>query len=168
MSDEQIRKNNEPKDQVDDIVELRVAEALQKDVGRGIARIDPGDMAKMGVKPGDIVGITGKKESVTKVMPSFPKDRGKNNVQIDGLVRDNVDANLGEKLHLKRIKWKLAVKLELLPIGAQRVVASGLHNRHVGRLLEGWLLLKGIASARHQSVRAVGISLFRGWFQKEP
>jgi transitional endoplasmic reticulum ATPase len=143
MSNEQIRKKNEPKVQVDGIVELRVAEALQKDVGRGIARIDPGDMAKMGVKPGDIIGITGKKESVAKVMPSFPEDRGKNNVQIDGLVRDNVDANLGEKLHLQRIKWKLAIKLELLPIGSPRAVASGLHNRHVGRLLEGLALVEG-------------------------
>jgi len=143
MSGEQIRDKNEPKVQADGSVELRVAEALQKDVGRGIARIDPDDMAKMGMKPGDVIRITGKKESVAKVLPSFPEDRGKNNVQIDGLVRDNVGTALGEKLHLQRTNWKLAVKLELLPIGTPRAGASGLHNRHVGRLLEGLALVEG-------------------------
>jgi len=39
---------------------LRVAEALAKDVGRAVARLDPQDMAKIGVGVGDIVQIKGK------------------------------------------------------------------------------------------------------------
>jgi len=143
MSDEQVRDEREPKAKADGSIELRVAEALQKDVGRGIARIDPDDMTKMGVKPGDVIRITGKRESVAKVMPSFPDDRGKNNVQIDGLVRNNAGTALGEKLHLQRTDWKLATKLELLPIGTLRAGASGLHSRHVGRVLEGLALVEG-------------------------
>jgi len=143
MSDEQNRNEKEPKVKVGGTVELRVAEALQKDVGRGIARIDPDDMAKMGIKSGDIIRIMGKKESVAKVMPTFPEDRGKSSVQIDGLVRDNVGTGLGEKLRLHQTGWKHATKLELLPVGMPQAGIRELQNHRVGRVLEGLALVEG-------------------------
>ena len=42
-------------------LELKVDEALQNDVGRGIVRIDEHSMKKMSITSGDIVEITGKK-----------------------------------------------------------------------------------------------------------
>ena len=36
----------------------RVAEALPKDVGRGLARLDPKDMAELGVEIGDVIEVT--------------------------------------------------------------------------------------------------------------
>ena len=68
---------------------LKVSEALAKDVGRGIARIDPKDMAEMDAEVGDIVQITGKRPAAAKVMPAYMDDRGKNVIQIDGIIRDN-------------------------------------------------------------------------------
>ena len=50
---------------------LRVSEALAKDVGRGIARIDPKDMAEMDAEVGDIIQILGKRPAVAKVMPAY-------------------------------------------------------------------------------------------------
>ncbi|MBI3077056.1 MAG: hypothetical protein HYY85_08755, partial [Deltaproteobacteria bacterium] len=52
-------------------VSLRVAEALPKDVGRGIARIDPEDLRTLGAEVGDIVEIQGKRRTVAKVMPAY-------------------------------------------------------------------------------------------------
>ncbi len=34
---------------------LKVAEALPKDLGRGLARLDPADMSRLGVSVGDVV-----------------------------------------------------------------------------------------------------------------
>lgn len=120
---------------------LRVAEALQKDVGRGLARIDPSEMKRIGVKPGDVLRIFGKKESVAKVMPMFPDDRGKGIVQIDGLTRGNAGVALGEKVQLQRTKWRPAKKIYLAPLGSMG--PGGRQGRFVGRLLEGLALGEG-------------------------
>jgi transitional endoplasmic reticulum ATPase len=64
---------------------LRVAEALPKDVGRGIARLDPADMERLGAGIGDVVAITGKRRTVARVMPAYADERGKSLAQIDGM-----------------------------------------------------------------------------------
>ena len=54
---------------------LKVKEAIVKDVGRAIARIDPHDMARTGLDSGDIVMIGGKRSTPVKILPSYPDDR---------------------------------------------------------------------------------------------
>ena len=54
----------------------RVAEALPKDVGRGLARLDPKDMAELGVAIGDVVEIVAKQTTVARVMPAHIELRG--------------------------------------------------------------------------------------------
>src|SRR6266700_3953671 len=51
-----------------DSMQLVVLEGFQ--VGRGVARIDPSDMAQMGCQPGDIVMITVGRTRAAKVMQS--------------------------------------------------------------------------------------------------
>ena len=48
----------------------RIAEALPKDVGRGLARLDPKDMSELGVQVGDIIEVTSKQTTVVRVMPA--------------------------------------------------------------------------------------------------
>jgi len=49
---------------------LRVADALQRDVGRGIARIDPKVVQDLGLTSGDVVQITGKRKTNALCWPS--------------------------------------------------------------------------------------------------
>ena len=70
------------------ILTLRVAEASQRDFGRGIARIDPEDMEKIEAQTGDIVLILGRRRTAAKVMPAYPENRGKGLIQIDGIIRN--------------------------------------------------------------------------------
>ena len=79
-------------------VTLRAAEALPKDVGRGLARLDPEDLQRLGVEVGDIVRIEGKRATVAKAMPAYAEARGKGIVQIDGLIRANAQVGLDEKV----------------------------------------------------------------------
>ena len=67
------------------VLTLRVAEAKPRDVGRGIARLDPQDLEKIGAEVGDIIQIEGKRKTAAKVMPAYPEDRGKSLIQMDGL-----------------------------------------------------------------------------------
>src|SRR5215831_5186089 len=75
----------------------KATEALAKDVGRGLARLDPADMSLTGIAPGDVIRLTGKRATVAKAMPAFPKDRGNGIVQIDGVTRHNAGTSLGER-----------------------------------------------------------------------
>lgn len=97
-------------------VELRVAEALPRDVGRGIARIDPADISRLGCEIGDVVEIRGKRSTPARVMPAFPEHRGRRAVQIDGIVRKNAQVALDDRVTLVKAHWKNAEKLTLVPV----------------------------------------------------
>ncbi len=64
---------------------LKVKEALAKDAGRAIVRIDPQDMKTLGVGVGDILEIEGKRKTPAKVMPCYAEERGKDIIQMDGV-----------------------------------------------------------------------------------
>ncbi|MDI6637751.1 MAG: CDC48 family AAA ATPase [Bacillota bacterium] len=97
-------------------VELRVAEALPRDVGRGIARIDPADISRLGCEIGDVVEIRGKRSTPARVMPAFPEHRGRRAVQIDGIVRKNAQVALDDRVTLVKAHWRNAEKLTLVPV----------------------------------------------------
>ncbi len=78
-------------------ISLRVAEARPRDVGRGIARLDPKDMERLQTSVGDVIELEGKKKTVAKVMPAYTEDRGKKIIQIDGIIRENGQIGLDEK-----------------------------------------------------------------------
>ena len=45
-------------------ITLKVAEAFQNDIGRGIARIDSKAKSQLGVSTGDIIKLVGKKSAL--------------------------------------------------------------------------------------------------------
>ena len=69
----------------DNSLTLKVKEALPKDVGRVIARIDPEDLKALGLEVGEIVEIEGKRKTAAKLMPCYADERGKKIIQIDGI-----------------------------------------------------------------------------------
>jgi len=120
---------------------LRVSESLPKDVGRGVARIDPADMQAIGVSVGDIIEVIGKKNTVAKLMPIYSDYRGKQLIQIDGLVRENAKVGIDERVKVRKITSRPAEKIILDPM---TLIADGpRENRYIGRLIEGLPLIKG-------------------------
>lgn len=121
---------------------LKVAEARSRDVGRGIARIDPKDFEKLGCEIGDVVQIKGKHQTVAKVMPAYMEDRGKATIQADGIIRENAQIGLDEKATVEKASYKPAERITLSPI-----TISGLRDerdtQYIGRLLEGLPLVAG-------------------------
>ena len=95
---------------------LKVQEALSKDVGRAIARIDPEDMKELGLAVGDIVEINGKRKTPAKIMPCYAEERGKKIIQIDGLLRENAQIGLDEKVRIHGIPSRAAGKITLSPL----------------------------------------------------
>jgi transitional endoplasmic reticulum ATPase len=115
-------------------IQLVVIEGFQ--VGRGVARIDPSDMARLGCQPGDIVLITGSRTTAAKVVPSAIVDRGQQTIQMDSQVRQNSASGLGERITIRKAKVRTAEKITLLPLsGGAPIQESDL--QYIARYLVG-------------------------------
>jgi transitional endoplasmic reticulum ATPase len=95
-------------------LQLAVVEGLQ--IGRGVARIDPSDIKRLGCQPGDIVLITGGRTTAAKVVPSALNDRGQQSIQMDSQVRQNSASGLGERVVVRKANVRTAEKISLLPL----------------------------------------------------
>ena len=120
---------------------LKVAEAQSRDVGRAIARLDPKDMERIKAEVGDIIEIKGKRRAVAKAMPAYLEDRGKGIIQMDGIIRENAQIGLGEKVSIGKISHKPAERVILSPLTLMRAVRGDM--RYIGSLLEGLPLREG-------------------------
>ncbi len=117
-----------------DSLQLTVIEGFQ--VGRGVARIDPSDMARLGCQPGDIILVTGSRTSAAKVVPSAMVDRGQQIIQMDSQVRQNSSSGLGERVTVRKAKVSNAEKVTLLPLsGGAPIQESDL--QYIARYLVG-------------------------------
>jgi transitional endoplasmic reticulum ATPase len=118
-------------------MKVKVSAARNKDIGRGIGRIDPKIMEELGTGVGDIIEIAGKRTTCVKVMPSFPEDRGKGTIQIDGIVRKNATVSINETVEIKAITIPPVSHVVLQPLDRflQKEVDS--------RLFEGIPVTKG-------------------------
>jgi transitional endoplasmic reticulum ATPase len=124
-------------------ISLRVAEALSKDVGRGIARVDPADMEKLGAQVGDVILVGGKRKTAARVMPAYPEQRGKGMLQIDGITRENAQAGLDEKAIVEKAEGRPAQVIVLSPIGSVSALRGEKDTGYLGRLLEGLAVTAG-------------------------
>ncbi len=96
-------------------ITLRVAEAKQRDVGRGKVRLDSMAMSKIEVSTGDIVEIIGKRSTTAVAWPSYPEDLKKEIIRCDGVIRRNASVSLGDKVVVKKAKVSVARQVTLAP-----------------------------------------------------
>ena len=127
----------------DKILTLKVKEALSKDVGRAIARIDPEDMKELGLEVGDIIEINGKRKTPAKIMPCYAEDRGKKIIQIDGILRENASIGLDEKVKINRIDSRPANKITLAPLTTSSPLKGEGDAKYLGSLIEGLPVIAG-------------------------
>jgi len=121
-------------------LKLKVTEALSKDAGRALARIDPDALAKLGVSLGDIVETVGKRRTVCKAMPTHRELRGQSRIQLDGLSRENAGAGLDEFVHVRKTTWQPAQRIVLSPAN---ITPSARDLDYIGTLLDGLPVIAG-------------------------
>jgi len=121
-------------------ITLRVAEARQRDVGRGIARIDTTVMEKLGLVSGDVVEICGKESVPAIVWPSYPEDTGSGVIRIDGNIRGNLRVGIDDKVKIKKVEAKKASKITVAPTHPVRIVGG---EQYLSTMLEGHPVIKG-------------------------
>jgi len=122
---------------------LKVKEALAKDVGRAIARIDPEDMKALGLEVGEIIEIEGKRKTPAKVMPCYAEDRGRKIIQIDGISRENSQIGLDEKVKIQKASPNPATKITLASLTISSLLQRDKDTRYIGSLIEGLPMISG-------------------------
>src|SRR6266516_3435631 len=83
-------------------VQVRVADAKQRDVGHGKVRIDNATMEKLGITAGDFIEVRGKRTTVAMAWPAYAEDQAQEIARIDGLLRRNAGVALNEFITIKK------------------------------------------------------------------
>jgi len=96
-------------------IKVKVAEARSNDIGRGLVRLDPEVMEKLGLKTGDIIFITGSRRTVGKVWPALPEDTGKGIIRMDASTRHNAGVTLDDYVTVQMGSAKWAKKIRFAP-----------------------------------------------------
>lgn len=92
-------------------MDLKVAEAKNRDVIRGKIRLDNTSMRKIGVSTGEIVEIQGSKTTAAVAWPAYPEDLKKSIIRMDSIIRQNAGISLSEKVTVKKANPSKAIKI---------------------------------------------------------
>jgi len=117
-------------------VQLRIGDARQRDVGRGIARIDQKTMQKLGISAGDVIEIVGKRTTSAIAWPAYSEDQGRTILRIDGFTRKNAGVAINEYVIARRGTVKNAISIVLSPVGMRLNVDEDFTNFVKTRLME--------------------------------
>ncbi len=109
-----INKMEPKKDQSKEI-KLKVMEALQEEVYKGIVRIDAQTMREVGARVGDIIEIEGGRVTVGIADRAYPADIGQNLIRMDGLLRRNAKTSIGDFVKVRRADIKEAKQVTIAP-----------------------------------------------------
>ena len=125
-------------------IKLRVAEALQDDAYRGIARIDFEVMKELGIRRGDIVTIKGERETVAIADKAYPADVGEGIIRVDGIIRKNARTGVSENIVVTKAKVKEAKKIIIAPAQKGIRIQGDLKPGLLGRaIIKGDIIVLG-------------------------
>jgi len=98
----------------DEII-LKVQEAVQDDVDKGVVRIENDFLKKLGIEQGDFVEIQGDKKTVAIAGRAFPADLGLGTIRMDPLTRKNAGTSVSERVTIRAAEVEAAKKITLAP-----------------------------------------------------
>ncbi len=107
-------------------ITLKIAEASQRHVGKGIAVVDPKVVEDNNWETGEILELVGNRKSHVKLWPGSVEDYGTGTIKIDGIMRQNIGAGIGEKISVKKVNAVNADQVTLSPV--EKLSAEGLQE----------------------------------------
>jgi transitional endoplasmic reticulum ATPase len=122
-------------------IELNVAETYHSDIGKGIVRIDKGEINKLDINEGDYILVKGKNEVLAKVKFTNLEDEGLEIIRMDSAIRNNAGVTLGDKVIIQKTIVEEAKNIEIAP--TEEVKFSGDPTNIFKEKLLGQALTKG-------------------------
>ncbi|RZN49948.1 AAA family ATPase [archaeon] len=144
---------------------LKVAGAVQQDVGRGIVRMDRRYQEELGVNQGSVVEVEGDKKTAAIVVEAFPNDKGLDIIRMDGLIRKNAKTGMGEIIKVSKADVREAKRIVLAP--TQTGVHFNIPGNKVRQNVIGRPLNKGdvISIVRRPKDNPFKDSVFEDFFE---
>ena len=96
-------------------IRLQVAAAMPKDQGRGIVRLNSEVRNQLGIRSGDYVLPKGQNETGSMAWPGLQEDEVLDMIRMDGLIRNNAGARLGEVVEISKVTIQDATRVTLAP-----------------------------------------------------
>ena len=96
-------------------IELEIAESLQEDVDKGIARLPSQIMDSLKIVSGDTIELKGKSKIITRALRDL-KNSNKKTIRIDGTTRSNIGASIGDKIEILVSRVEPAKSVTLSPM----------------------------------------------------
>ena len=124
-------------------IQLRVAEAKHRDVGKRRARIDPHHMENAGIQPGEVVELAGKRATAVTAWPADEEEKETDIIRIDGQTRKNAGVGINDLLNLKKIDCKQAKSVTLMPLGDTSITVDKEFCDFVKNRLKGFPVNEG-------------------------
>ena len=125
---------------------LKVVESLQDDAYKGIARIDENVMKELNITRGDVISITGARETIAIADRAYPADIGEGTIRIDGVLRKNAKTGIGEIITIKKSEVVEAKKVIIAPAQKGIIVqeSGGIKKGLLGRaMVKGDIIMLG-------------------------
>ncbi len=108
-------------------IKLRVAEAKQRDLHKGRARMDNESMKRIGISTGGIIEIEGKRRTTAAVAwPAYPNDFNKSILRIDEVIHNNAGLSINEEAIVRKALFTKAEHVSFAP--AQMVAETELKS----------------------------------------
>jgi transitional endoplasmic reticulum ATPase len=124
-------------------VQLRVAEAKHRDVGKRRARIDSHYMEHLHIHSGEIVELIGKRSTAVTAWPADDEEKEGDIIRIDGQTRKNAGVGLNDLLQVKKVEGRQAKSVTLMPLGDSSITVDKEFCDFVKNRLKGYPVSEG-------------------------
>ena len=124
-------------------LQLRVVEAKHRDVGKRRARIDPRYMAHLGIQPGEIIELIGKRNTAVAAWPADEEEKEIDIIRIDGQTRKNAGVGINDLLRVRKVDVKQAKSVTLMPLGDSNITVDREFCEFVKNRLKGYPINEG-------------------------
>lgn len=122
------------------MITLRVGEAVSRDVGRGIARVDPDVVTRRNWSSGDVIEIMGTRKTYALLWPAHPDDSNSGFIRIDGSTRNNAGVGIDDRVNVRKVDAVVAEKVTMAPTEPLRIIGG---EEYLVQHLEGRVLSRG-------------------------
>jgi transitional endoplasmic reticulum ATPase len=119
---------------------IRVIQAKAKDDGQGVAKMDQELMKILKLEEDDVIQIEGSRRTVAVLKAGYPEDENRGTIRIDSNTRRNAGVGLDEKVSVRRIEPKPAVKISIAPTEPVKIMGG---EDYLRANLQGRVFAKG-------------------------
>ncbi|MDD4835502.1 MAG: AAA family ATPase, partial [Dethiosulfovibrio sp.] len=122
---------------------LQVKDGNKKDIGRGMVRMDPADMKRLGLSDGEIIEIKGTRRTPVRLLAADHDNCGQGALFMDNLTRGNAGVSLDDRVSVHKVQVDFAMEVTIKPITTMHLLEKDLDPAPLKEKIGGLPVIKG-------------------------